>query len=192
MLIHCLNVNVESTFVCQRWINVCMSTLNQRLYVNVESTLNQRLYVSVYSSFKFKYIFNIISTYIVNVESTLNQQTRAPWVYTTGWLNIHLIFYVIHEKIGLSHGNMICIISRKFMIYSPKYEVIALPGTVGIGGILSSFDFLLGAARPFGFLVEEWLFWFPIDEIRFSKTKWKHLFFLTKESLFIIDIRPYK
>ena len=43
------------------------------------STLNQRLYVSVYSSFKFKYIFNIISTYIVNVESTLNQQIRARW-----------------------------------------------------------------------------------------------------------------
>ena len=53
-----------------------MSTLNQRLYVNVESTL----YVSVFSSFKFKYIFNIISTYIVNVESTLNQQTRAHLV----------------------------------------------------------------------------------------------------------------
>ena len=64
MLIQCLNVNVESTFVCQR------------LYVNVESTL----YVSAYSSFKFKYIFNTISTYIVNVESTLNQQTRARWV----------------------------------------------------------------------------------------------------------------
>ena len=44
------------------------------------STLNQHLYVSVYSSFKFKYIFNIILTYIVNVESTLNQQTRARWV----------------------------------------------------------------------------------------------------------------
>ena len=141
----CWNINVDSLLECQRWINVCMSTLNQRLYVNVESTfvcqrwinvcmstLNQRLYVSVYSSFKFEYIFNIISTYIVNVESTLNQQTRAPWVYTTGWLNIHLIFYVIHEKIGLSHGNMICIISRKFMMYSPKYEVIALPGTVGM------------------------------------------------------------
>ena len=127
-----LYVNVESTFVCQRWINVCMSSLNQRLYVIVESTFNQRLYVSVYSSFKFKYIFIIISTYIVNVESTLNQQTRACWVYTTGWLNIHLIFYVIHEKIGLSHGNMICIILRKFMIYSPKYEVIALPGRVGM------------------------------------------------------------
>ena len=51
-------------------------------------TLNHCLYVSVYSSFKFKYIFNIISTYIVNVESTLNQQTRACWdmvgqIYTT-------------------------------------------------------------------------------------------------------------
>ena len=40
------------------------------------STLNQRLYFSVYSSFKFKNIFNIISTYIVNVESTLNQHTN--------------------------------------------------------------------------------------------------------------------
>ena len=57
-LSQCWNINVDSMIECQRWINVCMSTLNQRLYV------------SVYSSFKFKYIFNFISTYIVNVEST--------------------------------------------------------------------------------------------------------------------------
>ena len=44
------------------------------------STLIQRLYLSVYSNFKFKYVFNTISTYIVIVESTLNQQTRARWV----------------------------------------------------------------------------------------------------------------
>ena len=56
-LSQCWNINGDSMIECQRWINVCMSTLNQRLYV------------SVYSSFKFKYIFNFISTYIVNVES---------------------------------------------------------------------------------------------------------------------------
>ena len=33
--------------------------------------------------------------------------------------------------------------------------------------MLSRFDFLLGAARPFGFLVRKGLF-FPIDETRFS------------------------
>ena len=67
-LSQCWNIKADSMLGCQRWINVCMSTLNQRLYV------------SVYSNFKFKYIFNIISTYFVNVESTLNQQTRARWV----------------------------------------------------------------------------------------------------------------
>ena len=46
------------------------------------STLNQLLYVSVYLSFKFKYIFNAFSTYIVDVESTLNQQTCARWEST--------------------------------------------------------------------------------------------------------------
>ena len=66
MLIQCSNINVKSTFVCQRWINV--------------------FFFSFYSGFKFRYIFNIISTYIVNVESTLNQQTCARWV------NSHRIF----------------------------------------------------------------------------------------------------
>ena len=38
--------------------------------------------------------------------------------------------------------------------------------------MLSRFDFFqLGTARPFGFLVGEGLFFFPIDEFRFSKIK---------------------
>ena len=57
-LSQCWNSNVDSMIECQRWIKVCMSASNQRLYV------------IVCSSFKFKYIFNFISTYIVNVEST--------------------------------------------------------------------------------------------------------------------------
>ena len=53
-----------------------MSTLNQRLYVNVESTFEcQRLFM-----FQIQIYFNVISTYIVNVESTLNQHTHARWV----------------------------------------------------------------------------------------------------------------
>ena len=36
--------------------------------------------------------------------------------------------------------------------------------------MLSRFDFLLGAPRPFGFLVWEGLF-FPKDETGFSETK---------------------
>ena len=34
--------------------------------------------------------------------------------------------------------------------------------------MLSRFDFLLGAARLFGFLVGEGLFFSPIDDTRFS------------------------
>ena len=54
------------------------------------STLNERLYVSVYSSFEFIYIFNIISTCIVNVESILNQQTR--WVGVIKSTNVSALY----------------------------------------------------------------------------------------------------
>ena len=65
-----------------------MSTLNQLLYVNVESTfVCQR-----YSSFEFKKIFNIISTYIVKVESILNQQTRARWVGVRKSTNVSAVY----------------------------------------------------------------------------------------------------
>ena len=59
-----------------------MSTLNQRLYVNVECAfVCQHLF-----KFQFKYIFNLKSTYFVNVESTLNQHTRARWVRMRAWI----------------------------------------------------------------------------------------------------------
>ena len=37
--------------------------------------------------------------------------------------------------------------------------------------MLSTFDFLLGAARQFGFLVGNGAVFFPIDETNFSYTK---------------------
>ena len=54
------------------------------------------------------------------------------------------------------------------MIYSSKYESILKITLRRIGGMLSSFDFLLGAEIPFVFLVGAELFLFLIDETRFS------------------------
>ena len=47
-------------------------------------------------------------------------------LYTSGWLNIYLIFYVVHVKIGLSHRihDVYIIILMKCMIYSLTYEAI--------------------------------------------------------------------
>ena len=52
------------------------------------------------------------------------------------------------------------------IIYSSKYgailKILLLYLVERYGGMLSRFDFLIGTARPFGFLVGEGLF-FPID-----------------------------
>ena len=45
-------------------------------------------------------------------------------LYTSGWLNIHLIFYVILVKIGLSHRINDNYLNEMHNIYSSKYETI--------------------------------------------------------------------
>ena len=66
------------------------------------------------------------------------------------------------------------IILMKCMIYSSKYEAIlkillAVPGRVGMEECSLEWIFLLGTARPFGFLMwEALLFFLPTDETRFS------------------------
>ena len=49
----------------------------------------------------------------------------------------------------------------------PSLNSVAVPGRVGMEECSLVLIFLLGAARPFGFLVGEGLF-FPTDETRFS------------------------
>ena len=46
----------------------------------------------------------------------------------------------------------------KCMIYSSKYEAIAVPGRVGMEECSLDLNFLLGAPRPFVFLVGVGLF----------------------------------
>ena len=83
-----------------------------------------------------------------------------------------LIFYVIHVKIRLSHGiHDIIIILMKCMIYSSKYETVAVPGRVVVERCSLDLIFLIrGSYCQLDHLGFWWGrgFFFPIDETRFS------------------------
>ena len=55
--------------------------------------------------------------------------------------------------------------------------------------MLSRFDFLVGTARPFGFLVEEGLFFFQYMKLDFLRQS-ESIYFCYIESVLILAIRP--